>query len=45
MVSVERVKQFSVIPPEAAWRIKDSLPPSSWPYRGNVDIKDLQVTS
>ncbi|KAA0044372.1 ABC transporter C family member 14-like [Cucumis melo var. makuwa] len=43
MVSVERVKQFSVIPPEAAWRIKDSLPPSSWPYRGNVDIKDLQV--
>ncbi|KAG7017989.1 ABC transporter C family member 14 [Cucurbita argyrosperma subsp. argyrosperma] len=43
MVSVERVKQFSVIPPEAAWKIKDSLPPSNWPYRGNVDLKNLQV--
>ncbi|XP_038904589.1 ABC transporter C family member 14-like [Benincasa hispida] len=43
MVSVERVKQFSVIPPEAAWRIKDTLPSSNWPHRGNVDLKDLQV--
>ena len=44
MVSVERIKQFTNIPSEAAWNIKDRLPPSNWPGQGNVDIKDLQVT-
>jgi len=43
MVSVERIKQFSVIPSEAAWTIKDRLPPPNWPSQGNVEIKDLQV--
>ncbi|MED6155512.1 Multidrug resistance-associated protein 4 [Stylosanthes scabra] len=43
MVSVERIKQFTNIPSEAAWNIKDRLPPSNWPGQGNVDIKDLQV--
>ncbi|GLU07394.1 hypothetical protein SLE2022_243540 [Rubroshorea leprosula] len=43
MVSVERIKQFSNIPPEATWHIKDRLPPPSWPAHGNVEIKDLQV--
>ncbi|XP_057963712.1 ABC transporter C family member 4 isoform X2 [Malania oleifera] len=43
MVSVERMKQFSNIPPEAAWEIKDRLPPSNWPAHGNVELKDLQV--
>ncbi|XP_017418879.2 ABC transporter C family member 14 [Vigna angularis] len=43
MVSVERIKQFTNIPPEPAWNIKDHLPPSNWPGQGNVDIKDLQV--
>ncbi|KAL2345413.1 hypothetical protein Fmac_006698 [Flemingia macrophylla] len=43
MVSVERIKQFTVIPSEPAWNIKDRLPPSNWPGQGNVDIKDLQV--
>ncbi|XP_027350771.1 ABC transporter C family member 4-like isoform X1 [Abrus precatorius] len=43
MVSVERIKQFTNIPSEPAWNIKDRLPPSNWPDQGNVDIKDLQV--
>ncbi|CAK7348295.1 unnamed protein product [Dovyalis caffra] len=43
MVSVERIKQFSNIPSEAAWKIKDRVPPPNWPANGNVDIKDLQV--
>nr|KYP51014.1 ABC transporter C family member 14 [Cajanus cajan] len=43
MVSVERIKQFTDIPSEPAWNIKDRLPPSNWPGQGNVDIKGLQV--
>lgn len=43
MVSVERVKQFTAIPSEAAWAIKDRVPPSNWPTQGNVELKDLQV--
>ncbi|MBA0553688.1 hypothetical protein Golob_012843 [Gossypium lobatum] len=43
MVSVERIKQFSSIQPEAAWHIEDRLPPPNWPTHGNVDLKDLQV--
>ncbi|XP_002523063.2 ABC transporter C family member 14 [Ricinus communis] len=43
MVSVERIKQFTNIPSEAAWEIKDRIPPPSWPAQGNVDLKDLQV--
>ncbi|XP_020231728.1 ABC transporter C family member 14 isoform X2 [Cajanus cajan] len=42
MVSVERIKQFTDIPSEPAWNIKDRLPPSNWPGQGNVDIKGLQ---
>lgn len=45
MVSVERIKQFTNIPSEAAWKIRDQLPPSNWPAHGNVDLKDLQVNS
>ncbi|KAK7277730.1 hypothetical protein RJT34_22745 [Clitoria ternatea] len=43
MVSVERIKQFTNIPSEAAWNIKDRLPPPNWPGQGHVDIKDLKV--
>ncbi|CBI36841.3 unnamed protein product, partial [Vitis vinifera] len=43
MVSVERIKQFTNIPSEAAWQIKDRLPPPNWPTHGNVELKDLQV--
>ncbi|KAI4365693.1 hypothetical protein MLD38_021658 [Melastoma candidum] len=43
MVSVERIKQFTNIPSESAWHIADRVPPPNWPYRGNIDIQDLQV--
>lgn len=43
MVSVERIKQFTEIPSEAAWTIKDRLPPPNWPSQGNVDLQDVQV--
>lgn len=44
MVSVERIKQFTKIPSEPTWNIKDRLPPPYWPDQGNVDIKGLEVT-
>ncbi|KAI3749263.1 hypothetical protein L2E82_19870 [Cichorium intybus] len=43
MVSVERIKQFSNIPPEAEWVNEDNPPPINWPSHGNVELKDLQV--
>ncbi|XP_073302739.1 ABC transporter C family member 14-like [Primulina huaijiensis] len=43
MVSVERIKQFTVIPSEAEWRRKDVFPPPNWPIRGNIELKNLQV--
>nr|QWN59132.1 ATP-binding cassette C transporter [Rehmannia glutinosa] len=43
MVSVERIKQFTVIPSEAEWKKKDFLPPVNWPTQGNVELKNLQV--
>lgn len=44
MVSVERIKQFTNIPSEAEWTKKDLLPPPGWPNKGNIELKDLQVT-
>ncbi|KAG6575835.1 ABC transporter C family member 4, partial [Cucurbita argyrosperma subsp. sororia] len=43
MVSVERIKQFSIIPSEAAWRVEHKLPPPNWPTRGDVHLQDLLV--
>ncbi|XP_059310593.1 ABC transporter C family member 4-like, partial [Lycium ferocissimum] len=43
MVSVERIKQFIRIPSEASWRIVNCLPSSDWPYRGDIEIKNLKV--
>ncbi|KAK9035553.1 hypothetical protein V6N11_077591 [Hibiscus sabdariffa] len=43
MVSVERIKQFSRLEPEAAWHIENRLPPPNWPAHGNVELKDLLV--
>lgn len=45
MVSVERIKQFIRIPPEAPWKIKECTPLPNWPIHGNIEIKDLQVSS
>ncbi|KAJ0980657.1 hypothetical protein J5N97_008912 [Dioscorea zingiberensis] len=43
MVSVERIKQFTKIPSEAAWEIKDCLPSPNWPTQGDITIQDLKV--
>ncbi|CAF2081819.1 unnamed protein product [Brassica napus] len=43
MVSVERIKQFTDIPAEAEWENKENLPPSNWPFHGNVHLEDLKV--
>nr|QVT92339.1 ABC transporter [Salvia miltiorrhiza] len=43
MVSVERIKQFTIIPSEAEWRKEDSAPPSNWPTRGDVELNNVQV--
>ncbi|CDP20846.1 unnamed protein product, partial [Coffea canephora] len=43
MVSVERIKQFTNIPSEAAWKKEDCLPSPEWPSKGNVELIDLQV--
>ena len=44
MVSVERIKQFTDIPAEAEWENKENLPPSNWPFHGNVHLEDLKVS-
>ncbi|KAG9443772.1 hypothetical protein H6P81_015112 [Aristolochia fimbriata] len=43
MVSVERIKQFTNIPSEAAWEIKDCLPSPHWPTQGDIELHELQV--
>ncbi|XP_072974881.1 ABC transporter C family member 14-like [Typha angustifolia] len=43
MVSVERIKQFTKLSSEAAWRIKDCLPTPNWPTNGDIAIRDLKV--
>lgn len=43
MVSVERIRQFTNIPSEAAWRIKDCLPTPHWPAHGDIHIRALEV--
>ncbi|KAM0948531.1 putative ABC-type xenobiotic transporter [Dioscorea sansibarensis] len=43
MVSVERIKQFTKIPPEAAWEIKGCLPSPNWRARSDIVIQDLKV--
>lgn len=44
MVSVERIKQFTDIPSEAEWENKENLPPSNWPFHGDVHLEDLKVS-
>jgi ABC-type multidrug transport system fused ATPase/permease subunit len=43
MVAVERIKQFTDIPSEADWENKENLPPSNWPFHGDVHLEDLKV--
>ncbi|KAH7372901.1 hypothetical protein KP509_17G027800 [Ceratopteris richardii] len=44
MVSVERINQFTMIPSEAAFTIKDCLPVSlSWPHQGKIETVRLKL--
>ncbi|KAJ0976274.1 hypothetical protein J5N97_018239 [Dioscorea zingiberensis] len=43
MVSVERIKQFTRIPSEAAWEIEGCLPSPNWPTHGDISLQDLKV--
>ena len=44
MVSVERIRQFTTIPSEAAWTIPDCVPSPTWPFDGNIELRELQVS-
>ncbi|KAH8926904.1 P-loop containing nucleoside triphosphate hydrolase protein [Atractiella rhizophila] len=42
MVSIERVKEFSEVKPEAP-EIMDFRPPASWPHSGEVSVENVVV--
>uniref|UniRef100_A0A0D9Y8B3 ABC transporter C family member 13 n=1 Tax=Oryza glumipatula TaxID=40148 RepID=A0A0D9Y8B3_9ORYZ len=42
VLPVERIKQFTNIPSEAEWRIKETAPSANWPHKGDIDIIDLK---
>ncbi|RZB99916.1 ABC transporter C family member 3-like isoform X1 [Glycine soja] len=43
IISVERMLQYTTLPSEAPFVIKDNQPDYSWPLFGEVHIRDLQV--
>ncbi|XP_076072760.1 multidrug resistance-associated protein 1-like isoform X1 [Mytilus galloprovincialis] len=43
IVAVERVKEYTETPTEAAWEIEDKKPASSWPDKGCVEFNDYGV--
>ncbi|KAJ7527162.1 hypothetical protein O6H91_16G039700 [Diphasiastrum complanatum] len=43
IISVERIKQYTIIPSEAAFVIEGSRPSNDWPLHGAIDMQDLQV--
>ncbi|KAK3091915.1 hypothetical protein FSP39_023706 [Pinctada imbricata] len=43
IVAVERVKEYSETPTEAAWVLEDNKPSDSWPDSGRVEFKDYGV--
>ncbi|CAG7724665.1 unnamed protein product, partial [Allacma fusca] len=40
MVSVERIKEYTVIPQEAAWCVPSQQPGTDWPQDGNITFKN-----
>ncbi|MBA0812242.1 hypothetical protein Gohar_026226, partial [Gossypium harknessii] len=42
LISVERIKQFMNIPEEPPAIIEDNRPPSSWPYKGRIELQELK---
>ncbi len=45
IISVERLFQYTCIPSEPLLAIEENQPDHSWPSHGEVDIRDLQVSS
>ncbi|XP_031480163.1 ABC transporter C family member 3-like [Nymphaea colorata] len=43
MISVERILQYTCIPPEPPLTIETSRPSKDWPSYGEIDISNLQV--
>ncbi|KAJ4717920.1 ABC transporter C family member 8-like [Melia azedarach] len=43
IISVERIKQFMHIPPEPPAILKDKRPPTSWPFKGRIELQELKI--
>ncbi|CAN6707296.1 unnamed protein product [Malus baccata var. baccata] len=43
IISVERIKQFMLIPPEPPAIVEDKRPPYSWPNKGRIELFSLKI--
>lgn len=44
IISAERIKQFIHIPSEPPAIVEDNRPSSSWPSKGRIDLRALEVS-
>ena len=44
IVSVERVHEYTALPPEAEWEIAEKKPPNNWPTTGEIQYVDFRST-
>ncbi|KAL7641498.1 UNVERIFIED_CONTAM: hypothetical protein RMT77_007369 [Armadillidium vulgare] len=43
IVSVERIREYTKLPQEAPWEIKDQKPPKEWPQEGKVKFDNYST--
>ena len=43
IVSTERIKEYSEIPPEAPWELPNESLPQNWPSKGDIEFQDFKV--
>ncbi|GJV26566.1 putative ABC-type xenobiotic transporter [Tanacetum coccineum] len=43
VISVERIKQYMHIQPEPPAVVENNRPPSSWPSKGRIELKDVKI--
>ncbi|XP_029344396.1 multidrug resistance-associated protein 1 isoform X2 [Acyrthosiphon pisum] len=43
IVAVERIKEYTETPQEAAWEVPSTQPPREWPTSGEIQFKNLKV--
>ncbi|XP_075908924.1 multidrug resistance-associated protein 1 isoform X2 [Petromyzon marinus] len=43
IVAVERLKEYSDLPTEAAWEIAATRPPATWPHCGDLEFVDYSL--